>query len=133
MIAIVSSESMELIRGEDGNRASPCQIRRCHGETTKSAPRSVSRYGRFGANAAWYRLSLITYNVISAMKSLALPSRFSSSRPKRLRFAVFAIAGRLVSHARKLVVRIGEEAEQIAGLIEARARLARLRRTPAPG
>jgi len=89
--------------------------------------------GRFGANAAWYRLSLITYNVISAMKSLALPSRFSSSRPKRLRFAVFAIAGRLVSHARKLVVRIGEEAEQIAGLIEARARLARLRRTPAPG
>ena len=89
--------------------------------------------GRFGANAAWYRLSLITYNVISAMKSLALPSRFSSSRPKRLRFAVFAIAGRLVWHARKLVVRIGKEAEQLAGLIEARARLAGLGAAPAPG
>jgi len=89
--------------------------------------------GRFGANAAWYRLSLITYNVISAMKSLALPSRFSSLRPKRLRFAVFAIAVRLVSHARQLVVRISAEAEQLAGLIEARARLDELRRSSAPG
>jgi hypothetical protein len=43
----------------------------------------------FGANAAWYRLSLLTYNVLSAMKSLALPSKLSAARPKKLRFALF--------------------------------------------
>ena len=43
----------------------------------------------FGANAAWYRLSMLTYNVLSAMKSLALPPKLSAARPKRLRFALF--------------------------------------------
>jgi len=32
------------------------------------------------ANAAWYRLSLLTYNVLSALKSLALPPALSTAR-----------------------------------------------------
>lgn len=47
---------------------------------------------RFGANAAWYRLSLFTYNVLSAMKSLALPAHLSAARPKRLGFALFTLS-----------------------------------------
>ena len=77
-----------------------------------------------GANAAWYRLSLLTYNVLSALKSLALPASLSAARPKRLRFAVFTLAGRLVSHAGRLWVRVSAEAERLAGLIAACARLA---------
>jgi hypothetical protein len=46
---------------------------------------AVPPCGRFGANAAWYQLSLLTYNVPSALKSLALPSTLSAARPKRLR------------------------------------------------
>ena len=87
---------------------------------------------RFGANAAWYRLSLLTYNVLSAMKSLALPAGLSTARPKRLRFVVFTLAGRIISHAGQLVVRISQEAERIAGLIAARARLAALALCAAP-
>jgi hypothetical protein len=82
--------------------------------------------GRFGANAAWYRLSLFTYNVLSAMKSLALPAHLSAARPKRLRFALFTLAGRLITHAGHLVVRISAEAERLVGLIAARTRLAAL-------
>jgi hypothetical protein len=64
--------------------------------------------GRFGANAAWYRLALFTYNVLSAMKSLALPPEFDpgkspkgdgAARPKKLRFSLFTLAGRIVEHA----------------------------------
>ena len=80
--------------------------------------------GRFGANAAWYRLSLLTYNVLSALRSLALPAHLSAARPKRLRFALFTLAGRLRS---RLVLRISEEAERLVGLIAARQRLAALR------
>ena len=29
--------------------------------------------GRFGANEAWFRLALLTYNVLRALKAIALP------------------------------------------------------------
>ena len=50
------------------------------------------------------------------MKSHVLPPSLSTARPKRLRYAVFTMAGRLVSHARKLVLRVGQTAERVAGL-----------------
>jgi len=95
-----------------------------HDVTKNELGAAVPPCGRFGANAAWYRLSLLTYNVLSALKSLALPASLSAARPKRLRFAVFTLAGRLVSHAGRLWVRVSAEAERLAGLIAARARLA---------
>lgn len=98
-----------------------------HDVTKNEVAAAVLPCGRFGANAAWYRLSLLTYNLLSAMKSLALPPELSSARPKRLRFSVFTLAGRIVSHAGRLVVRVGAEAEALAGLVAARLRLAQLR------
>ena len=44
-----------------------------HDITKNELGAAVPPCGRFGANAAWYRLSLLTYNVLSALKSLALP------------------------------------------------------------
>ncbi len=82
--------------------------------------------GRFGANAAWFRLSLLTYNVLSAMKSLALPSELSNARPKRLRFSLFTIAGRIISSGGKLILRIAAEIERRAELVASRTRLAAL-------
>jgi len=84
---------------------------------------AVPPCGRFGANAAWYRLSLLTYNVLSALKSLALPPHLSTARPKRLRFALFTLAGRLVTHAGQLWLRVRAAAERLAGLIAARRQL----------
>ena len=95
-----------------------------HDITKNELGAAVPPCGRFGANAAWYRLSLLTYNVLSALKSLALPPALSTARPKRLRFTLFTLAGRLVTHARQLVLRVSEAAERLAGLIAARRRLA---------
>jgi len=95
-----------------------------HAITKNELGAAVPPCGRFGANAAWYRLSLLTYNVLSALKSLALPPALSTARPKRLRFTLFTLAGRLVTHARQLVLRVSAEAERLAGLIAARHRLA---------
>ena len=103
-----------------------------HDVTKNELGAAVPPCGRFGANAAWYRLSLITYNVISAMKSLALPVEFHTARPKRLRFLVLTLAGRIVSHAGRLVLRIALEADRRAGFREARRRLAACLARPAP-
>jgi len=94
-----------------------------HDVTKNELGAAVPPCGRFGANAAWYRLSLLTYNVLSALKSLALPPRLSTARPKRLRFALFTLAGRLVSRAGRLRLRVSAAAERLAGLIAARRHL----------
>jgi hypothetical protein len=97
-----------------------------HDVTKNELGAAVPPCGRFGANAAWYRLSLLTDNVLSALKSLALPGHLSAARPKRLRFAVFTLAGRILTHAGRLVLRLSEAAERLAGLVAARARLGAL-------
>jgi hypothetical protein len=62
--------------------------------------------GRYGANAAWFRLAVISYNVLTAMKRLVLPPDMQTARPKRLRFLIFQQPGKLIHHARKTVLRL---------------------------
>jgi len=62
--------------------------------------------GRFGANAAWLRLAVLSYNVLTALKRLALPPELLMARPKRLRFLIFNTPGKLVHHARRTLLRL---------------------------
>src|ERR1035437_4998535 len=62
--------------------------------------------GRFGANAAWLRLAVLSYNVLTALKRLALPPELLTARPKRLRFLIFHTPGKLVHHARRTLLRL---------------------------
>jgi hypothetical protein len=82
--------------------------------------------GRFGANAAWFRFARLTYNVLSAMKQLALPPSMETARPKRMRFSLFSLAARITSHAGSLVMKLGRSAERLADLVASRLRLASL-------
>ncbi|MHB2009514.1 MAG: IS1380 family transposase [Acidobacteriaceae bacterium] len=68
----------------------------------------------FGANAAWLRLAVISYNVLTALKRIALPAELLRARPKRLRFLIINTAGRLVQHARKMRLRLATLEERIA-------------------
>ncbi len=61
---------------------------------------------RFGANAAWFRFAVLTFNVLTALKRLALPAELLAARPKRLRFLIFNTPGKLVRHARRLILRL---------------------------
>jgi hypothetical protein len=82
--------------------------------------------GKFGANAAWFRFALLTYNVLSALKLFALPPAMDTARPKRLRFALFTLAARITSHAGTVVMKIGRRAAELADFVASRLRLARL-------
>lgn len=79
--------------------------------------------GRFGANAAWYRLNVLTYNVLSAFKRLTLPEKLHTARPKKLRFRLFGAAGKIVRHAHRKLLRIAASAEALKQLYAARAAL----------
>ncbi len=64
---------------------------------------------KYGANAAWLRLQVLTHNLLQLLKRVALPEEYVVAHPKRLRFAVFTIMGRLVSHAGQMLLRIAGE------------------------
>jgi hypothetical protein len=73
----------------------------------------------FGANAAWLRMAVIAHNVMTALKRLALPAELLTARPKRLRFLIFNTPGRLVHHARRMVLRLATTAARLAEWLEA--------------
>lgn len=81
--------------------------------------------GKFGANAAWFRLNTLTYNLLSALKRLTLPRVLRTARPKRLRFLLINIVGKVVAHARRTLLRLSG-AFQHALLLRVRRKIARL-------
>jgi len=70
--------------------------------------------GRFGANAAWLRFAVLTHNVLTALKRIALPEPWLRARPKKLRFRIFCSPGKLVHHARRVLLKVGRLSAQLA-------------------
>jgi hypothetical protein len=87
--------------------------------------------GLFGANAAWWALSILAFNLNAAMKRLALGEGWVNRRMKAMRFHLIGLPGRVVSHARKLVIRLGGGAEALATIVDARRRILALAQEPA--
>jgi hypothetical protein len=78
---------------------------------------------RFFANAAWWRLNVLTYNVLSVMKRKSLPSSWWSARLKALRFHLLGIAARVIDHGRRLFLKIANDHPSFLLYKEARAKL----------
>jgi hypothetical protein len=93
---------VELVRWYWGKGGT---IERVHDVVKNDLGGAVLPCGRFGANAAWSRLTLLTYNVLSIVRRLG-PTRLATARPKRLRLNLFALPAVLVTHARSLVARL---------------------------
>jgi len=62
--------------------------------------------GRFGANAAWWVIMLLAFNLNALMKRLALGGPWIASRLKAIRRHIICVAARVVEHARQVVVRL---------------------------
>jgi len=62
--------------------------------------------GKFGANGAWFRLNVLTYNLLTALTRLTLPGELRTARPKRLRFLLSNTVGKIVHRARRLLRRL---------------------------
>src|SRR5271155_1360494 len=86
---------------------------------------------QFGANAAWWALAVMAHNLNAAMKKLVLGKAWVAKRMKALRFHLIALPGRIVSHARKLIIRLGAGAETLAMIVTARQTIRALRCGPA--
>jgi Transposase DDE domain group 1 len=109
---------LDLIRWQRGKAGT---VEHSHDVLTNELAAEALPSQRFGANAAWFRLNVLLYNLLSAFKRVALPEELHTARPKRLRFVLLNGVGKVVRHARETVLRlVGEARRRLAD----RARLA---------
>jgi len=83
--------------------------------------------GDFDANALYFALCALAYNLFALMRAL-LPVRFESCRAKTIRWRLYALAGKVVMHGRKLYLKV--KATHRALLTEVLASFSQLAQAP---
>jgi len=107
------SSGLDLIRWHRGKAGT---IEHAHDVLMNELAGAALPSQKFGANAAWLRLNVILYNLLSAYKRVGLPEEFHTARPKRLRFLLLNTVGKVVRHARETLLRCTKElARALAG------------------
>jgi hypothetical protein len=61
---------------------------------------------RFGASAAYWHIAVLASSLHNMLKNNFLPSMCRKSRPKTLRFLFYTMAGQIVRHAHKVVLKV---------------------------
>ena len=88
---------------------------------------------QFGADAAWWGITVLAYNLNSMMKRLAMPEGWAPKRLKAIRFGLINIAGRVVTHAHRLIIRLSQSHPAYRLLVEVRRRIHALSHPSAEG
>jgi hypothetical protein len=57
-----------------------------------------------GANAAWWQITILSFNILTLIKRICLGEEYQTSRPKKLRYCLFGLVVRLGTHARKMTL-----------------------------
>jgi hypothetical protein len=78
---------------------------------------------RFFANATWFRLNVLAYNVLSVLKRQRLPPTWWTTRLKALRFHLLRLAARVVSHGRRIYLKVAVGHPSLPLYQEARKKL----------
>ncbi len=81
---------------------------------------------KFGANAAWWWIMILSLNLNSIMKTLVLGKSWISKRMKAIRFSLINIPGRIINHARYLIIKISGSHPSSSLLLRARETIALL-------
>lgn len=68
---------------------------------------------RFGANAAWWTMMVLAFNLNVTMKRQVLGGEWMRRRMKAVRLHVLQVGGRLVRHAGQLVLRVSAAARDL--------------------
>jgi hypothetical protein len=86
--------------------------------------------GDFAANSLWFAIGVLAYNLTQAQKLLFLGLAWRSKTVGTLRWQLIGVAGRLIRHGRRLVLRLVANAEKFTLILELRRRMAAFLLTP---
>ena len=83
--------------------------------------------GQFHANALYFAIGVLAYNLAQLLKRRVLPESYRTVTLATLRWKVYRLAGKLVRHARGLILQIKADTEKWLLLQSARLQCALLR------
>jgi hypothetical protein len=83
--------------------------------------------GQREANAMYFAIGVLAYNLAQLLKRRVLPASYRTATLATLRWKVYRLAGKLVRHARGLILQIKADAEKWLLLQSARLQCAGLR------
>jgi len=69
--------------------------------------------GEAGANAVFFRIGVLAYNLFIGVKRLACPASWAAPTIATVRWRLVQVAGRILRHAGRVVVRLVLEAEAL--------------------
>jgi hypothetical protein len=93
--AVITNEPTEGGRLLDWHREKAGTVEHTHDEVKNELGGHHVPSQRFGVNSAWFKIALLTYNVISAIKGLCLEGEERTARMKRFRLLLIHVAGRM--------------------------------------
>ena len=93
--AVITNRSIDGGRLLDWHREKAGTIEHTHDEVKNELGGGRLPSQRFGVNSAWFKIALLTYNIVSAIKGLCLEGKERTVRMKRLRLLLIHVAGRM--------------------------------------
>lgn len=93
--AVITNQKTEGGRLLEWHREKAGTVEHTHDEVKNELGGGHVPSQRFGVNSAWFKIALLTYNVISAIKGLCLNAEERTARMKRFRLLVIHVAGRM--------------------------------------
>lgn len=76
--------------------------------------------GQQHANAAWFRIAALAYNLFLLQQAFGLPPELLRATVGTVRWRLYQTAGRLVHHARQLILKVAADAKTLAMLSDIR-------------
>ncbi len=103
--AIVTNreESGELIINWHREKAGTIEHTQCEMKNALAGARLPSKH--FGANAAWFMLNAVAYNIASALRMATTEPEMKTARIKKIRFRYLTVTARVTRFSRKMTLR----------------------------
>jgi hypothetical protein len=110
---ITSEKKLDGGRLLDWHREKAGTVEHTHDEVKNELGGGHVPSQRFGVNSAWFKIALLTYNIVSAIKGLCLEGQERTARMKRFRLLVIHVAGRMNRNNCVMGLRLCNNAEAL--------------------
>lgn len=82
--------------------------------------------GDFGANAVYFAIGILTYNLFISQKYFTMPAEWASKTIKSIRWLLVEVVGKVLERSRQITLKIAATAEKYRIYAEMRQRLCQL-------
>jgi hypothetical protein len=103
--AVITNRTERGERVIEWHREKAGTVEHTHDEMKNALAAAALPSQKFGANAAWFALNAVAYNVLAALRAAAPDPELRVARVKRLRFCLLVVGARLTRFSRKITLR----------------------------